>query len=284
MPSTDDAHADAAPVAGGRCRPPDEVFDMMKRFWIVGGTLVVCGCLLAALSSRAADKPAPAPAADKDKPAAPSDPATEVKSSEEADAVADIATAYKLADWGRRMDPQSPFALCTAAEMLNRTTLLPGADAKDRVTVTAADSGATVKPDVNALKTEASALLDEALKMAKTNKQDLKTVQAMADAVKSGRGGLNGPLMFTMRLRPGQTDTYNIKFKRGEWARVAVHQDGVNAIDLHAADNYGHDRAADWARNPVIQWMVRQGDGSDYKVTVRNARGDDTITYQLFTN
>ena len=136
---------------------------MRKRFWIAGAALVLGGCLLAALSSQAADKektPA-APTADKDKPAAPADAdqPTDIKSSEQADAVQDIDTAYKLADWGRRMDPPSPFALCTAAEILNRTTLLPGADAKDRVTVTPADSGATPeKPDVNVLKTEAAAL------------------------------------------------------------------------------------------------------------------------------
>ena len=258
---------------------------MRKHLWIMGGGLMVCGCLWAALSSQAADKDKPA-AADKDKTAATADAdQTEGKSSEQSDAVQDIATAYKLADWGRRMDPQSPFALCTAAEMLHRTTLFDGTDPKfNKDNHVTAPEGVEKSDPKTAFAADVDKLLDEAVKMAKTNKQDVATVQAMAKAVREGRGGLNGPLMFTMRLRPGQTDTYNIKFKKGEWVRIAVRHAEDNIVDLHAADRAGHDRAADWARNPVISFLVRQGDGQDYKVTVRNARGSDTITYQLFTN
>ena len=50
--------------------------------------------------------------------------------------------AYKLAEWGRRMDPQSPFALCTAAEMLHRTTLFDGTDPKYADHVSQAHLGA----------------------------------------------------------------------------------------------------------------------------------------------
>jgi hypothetical protein len=256
---------------------------MKKRLWIMGGSLVACGCLWAALSSQAADKDKPA-AADKEPAAADDADQTEGKSSEQADAVQDIATAYKLADWGRRMDPQSPFALCTAAEMLHRTTLFDGTDPKANKDGHVTPPEGVEKSDPKtALAADVDKLLDEAVKMAKTNKQDLATVQAMAKAVREGRGGLNGPLMFTMRLRPGQTDTYDIKFKRGEWARIAVHQPSDNVVDLHAEDKAGHGRATDRARNPVISFLVRPGDGADYKVTVRNARGE-AITYQLFTN
>lgn len=112
---------------------------------------------------------------------------------------------------------QSPFALCTAAEMLHRTTLFDGTESKYADHVKAPD-GAEKQDPKTAFQADVDKMLDEAVKMAKTNKQDVTTVQAMAKAVREGRGGLNGPLMFTMRLRPGQTDTYNIKFKRGERA------------------------------------------------------------------
>jgi len=240
---------------------------------VVGAVLAACGCVAAALSSPAA----PEPASD-------DDPRADAKSSDQSLMVEDIVTAYHAADWARRVKPPSPFALVTAADVLHwYDYAFDGADNRFAERITPPKHLRPTNTDF--LRDEVKKLMEEAVAAAAANKQDVESVRkVIRDVSRHPRGGLNMPLTFTGELPAGEADVYRTLYKRDEWARIAVRHAEDNIVDLHAADRFGHDRAADWARNPVISFLVRQGEGTDYKVTVRNARGSETITYQLFTN
>ena len=242
---------------------------MTNRLWIPCAALAACGLLGAAPSTRAAP--------DKDNTA--DEQPTQAADTDESDGVADIVAAYKLAEWGRRMDPPSPFALVTAAEMLHRTPLFNPTDSKiDKDHFKGPES--TVKQDPKtALQGDVDKLLEEAVKMAKTNKQDVATVQAMAKTVREGRGASNGPLLYTMELRGGQTDTYSIKFKKGQWVRIAVRNGGDATLHLQVLNSKGEMRADDGDVNPAISFIPYRSDGTDYTVKVTN-QGQVKVVYQ----
>src|SRR5712691_13065063 len=118
---------------------------MSKRLWILGATLAALCFLVAGLA---------APAADKDKK---TEEAPVLPSDEIGDDVANIAMAYKLADYGINGERKSPLAVITAAQILRRIKLQQ-LDAKN---VVAADKD---KPavDTNFLLSESDKLLDKA--------------------------------------------------------------------------------------------------------------------------
>jgi hypothetical protein len=245
---------------------------MTRRLWALGLSLAGCGCLLAGLSLAADDKKE-APK-DGDQPAqAEPDP--------RGDAVADLALAGKLEEYGRHSEPKQPLALITAASILRR---IPVFEPKDKVKVEG-DGGEARQPepfDAEVLLNQSNKLLDEAEKLAKSD----ATLKELAERVKTGkRGGLNGPMEFHMRLRRGQTDTYNLKFKRNAWVRVAIRQETDNPANLSAEIRNGRGdlRSSDGGRSPVLGFMPHGEDGTDYTVKVRN-NGPGETYYYLFTN
>jgi hypothetical protein len=245
---------------------------MTRRLWALGLSLAGCGCLLAGLSL-AADEKKDAPR-DGDQPAqAEPDP--------RGDAVADLALAGKLEEYGRHSEPKQPLALITAASILRR---IPVFEPKDKVKVEG-DGGEqkSLEPfDPEVLLKQSDKLLADAVKLARED----AALKDLAERVKTGkRGGLNGPMEFHMRLRPRQTDTYNLKFKRNAWVRVAIRQETDNPVGLYAEirNGRGDVRASDASRSPVLGFMPHGEDGTDYTVKVRN-NGPNETYYFLFTN
>ena len=250
---------------------------MTKRLWIVPAALAA-GCVLAAgLSSPVS--------AQKDKPKDAGKDSPEVvvgQPDEQAEAMADIAAAYRLVDYAERDDGESKttlrrrLALLTAAQMLRTAPKVQPLDAK---LVVGADKGpATLDPDP--LLTESNRLLDKADEMAKSDPSFKDLIKRVRDGK---RGGLNGPLFYTMRLRAGQADTYNLKFKKNQPIRITIRNMGNSSLNIEARNVRNYIRASDGGRNPSIGWNPHQDDGTDYKVTVRN-RGPNDVTYNLLTN
>jgi hypothetical protein len=159
---------------------------------------------------------------------------------------------------------------------------------KDRVTLEPGDgakpaAGAAIDPEF--LKREAKRLLAEVPGM-KGGERPEVVAEAMRveELVKAGhRTATNGPIMYTMRLAPGLTDTYSIRFKPGEWARITVHAGSSAQLGLKAVTGKGDKRAEDVGHDPAIAWIPQQEDGGNFKVTVTN-QGTDMILYQLLTN
>jgi hypothetical protein len=232
---------------------------MTKRLWILGVTLAGCCCLLARL---------PAVADSKDETPPPDSIA---------DDVANIAMASRLAEWGLDPDNKSPLAVITAASILRKIKTKEGT-IKPKSEGTA---DAAVAYDDKAMVKESDRLLDEAVKLAKGD----RAIKDLADKVRKGttRGGLNGPMQYQMWLRPGQTDTFNLKFKKGAWVRISTRQTGSCPLHLEAHNVQGVLRSSDQSANPTLGWMPHQTDGSDFTVTVTN-RGPTRTFYYLFTN
>ena len=244
---------------------------MTKRLWALALTLAGCGCLLAGLSL-AADTRKDTPKDDDQPPQAQPD--------ERGDAVAEIGLATKLEEYGKHSEPRSPLALVTAASILRH---IKPVEPTEKPKVEAGDGGAA-KPepfDPDVLVKESDRLLAEAVRMAKSD----ATIKELADRVAKGktRGGLNGPMEYHMRLRAGQTDTYNLKFKKGAWVRIAIRQEGDSGLGLAVINAAGNIRATDGGHNPVVGFMPHQADGTDFTVRVKN-NGPGETYYHLFTN
>ena len=247
---------------------------MTRRLWVLGLGLVGCGCLLAGLSL-AADEKKDAPK-DSDQPAqAEPDPV--------GDAVANIALATKLEEYGRQSDDPKVggLALANAATILRHITLFEGT-----ARPTTEGGAGEARPeayDKDALVKQSDQLFKDALKKSKNDEMVQKLVQRFQTPVT--RGGLNGPMEYHMRLRRGQTDTYNLKFKRNAWVRVAIRQETDSPTNLYTEirNGRGDVRSSDGGRSPVLGFMPHGEDGTDYIVKVKNNGPHDTY-YYLFTN
>jgi hypothetical protein len=205
------------------------------------------------------------------------------RETEASDAVSNIALAYKLADYGRASKPPSPMALVMAADILSRIPVKDPAESADRVKVVAGGGPVSFSRDV--LKDEAEGLIAEARKLNVTQRHSVvEEADRVSEFIKSGhRNVFNGPLLFTMRLQPHQTDTYSVKFKVGEWARVTIHAGGDARLSVEAVNGKGARRAGDAGHDPSITWLPDQDDRIPYKVTVTND-GPGEVLYRLYAN
>jgi hypothetical protein len=243
---------------------------MTTRHGLLAAALAACWFFPPALAASAAKD---------DQPASPQ--------AEAGEAVKNIALAYKLADYAR--SHKAPMALVAAAEILCRVRLTdPASDperGKNRIKIEPGnDKPAAVNLDL--LKEDAKRFLDEVPRMSGADRpavvDEVKRVAELAKEVRP-RGTPNGAIMYTMRLGPGQTDTYSIKFNQGEWARITVHAGGAAQLAVKAATTKGDRRAEDAGHDPALAWIPQQPDGNNYKVTVTN-QGSAEVLYQLFTN
>lgn len=178
-------------------------------------------------AAKAADKAAPAAAAkkgdnvDKDKRG----------SSPSADAVARVNLADQLARYGDAN--KDSLALISAARILQSA----GAqDAKaDKKTEGTGDpkAGKSQARDVTV-----AGMLDRAKKYA----DGRKDIIAMADeAAKTGsRGAAVGPRRWQTQVNARTTDIYNVTFRGGEPAMVAISGDGDTDLDLIIRDESGN--------------------------------------------
>ena len=246
---------------------------MSKRLWVLGLTLAGCACLLVGLS-RAADEKKEASKDD--------DPSAQAEPDPQGDVVAQIALATKLEEYGRQVEDRKvgSLALVTAA------TILRNADKPKEGTIKPTVEGGSGEAksagyDPAALVKQSDDLLAAALKKSHND----ETIQKLADRAKKGttRGGLNGPMEYHMTLRRGQTDTYNLKFTKNAWARIAIRQEGDSRLYLEVVNSRGNVRGNDGGRNPVVGFMPHQADGTDFVIHVKNNGPGDTY-YFLFTN
>jgi hypothetical protein len=269
---------------------------MTKRWWLSGVALVAGAVLLTAVACTAApDKDDPKKAGDE--PAAKETPAGE--------GIASVLLAYKLADYGRGV--KSPLALATAADILGKFRVpevdpkadaAAGDDEKFKGYKAEPGEGSTaVKADPRTFfRDEAVKLLDEADKMLEEDRNlapaDFKVVQSELALVRKGlpdpkkRGAAAGPLVYRMKVKPGQTDTYNVKFNKNEWARMAIRNEtgGPDSrLVLAAVNPGGHTRTDDGGHDPAIAFIPHASDSADFKITVTN-KGKTEVIYQLFIN
>jgi hypothetical protein len=242
---------------------------MTRRLWALALTLAGCG-LLAGLS----------PAADDKKDAPKDDQPAQAQPDERGDDVAQIGLASQLEHYGRHSEPRSPLALITAASILRHIKPAEGTE-KPKVE---GGSGEEARPeafDPDVLVRESDRLLNDAVRMARNDQM----IKDLASRVAEGktRGGLNGPMEYHMTLRRGQTDTYNLKFKKNAWVRIAIRQEGDANLYVEV-QNANHDvRATDAGHNPVVGFMPHGNDGTDYIIKVKNT-GPGSTYYFLFTN
>jgi hypothetical protein len=192
-------------------------------------TPLAFGVMVANAQDKAADKGAKAaPAADKKGDNVEKD---KRGSSPQADAVARASLADQLARYGDAN--RDSLALIAAARILQQS----GAqDAKsDKKTEGAAADGKGAKP-------ARDASVNGMIERAKQHAGGRKDIIAMADEVgKSGsRGAVVGPKRGQTQVNPRSTDIYNVTFRGGEPAIVAISGDGDTDLDLIIRDENGN--------------------------------------------
>lgn len=97
------------------------------------------------------------------------------------------------------------------------------------------------------------------------------------------RGSEGGPKMYRMRLRPGYTDKFSVRFVKNQYAKVYVRSDGATRLIMVVKNHEGHTRGSDDGKNPSVGWNPHQNDHAAYTISVRNA-GSHPTDYYLFTN
>ena len=248
---------------------------MTRRLWSLGLTLAGCGCLLAGLSL----------AADAKKDDAKDDQPAQAEPDEQGDAVALIGLATKLEDFGNDREQKKEaraLALVTAASLLRQVK--PPTEGKEQPKTEGGSREDKPQPfDEDALRKQSDKLLEKAKDLAKNDATIQDLAHRVAEEKPRTRGGLNGPMEFHMSLRRGQTDTYNLKFKKNAWVRIALRQEGGSNLYVEARNGRGDIRSTDAGHNPVLGFMPHGNDGSDYIIKVKNNGPGDTY-YFLFTN
>ncbi|MCB9760926.1 MAG: hypothetical protein H6739_13895 [Alphaproteobacteria bacterium] len=194
-------------------------------------------------------------------------------------AVADVATAAALVDWGRAN--KSPEALVTAAQMI--VSLPEGATAESRKKESVQGKGeAGEKAEGAALSLDPAALVSEAAAMAKAagNKDLAKHLGKMTV---STRGATGGPKYVVEQVLANATDVYVVSFNGLEQAEVALAGDGDTDLDLFVFDEYGNQIASDvsYADKAYVSWTPKWT--GNFRVEVRN-RGNVYNRYVLVTN
>jgi hypothetical protein len=247
-------------------------------------------CLVGLLAALALSLPAAARRA----PAAPEDgaaaagggaapdaarPDGKPKASAGADAVARLYLAARLAEQGRKS--KSPLALAAAAELYAAAAVKPGAPQKtgsDGAQAPSADAGALPEPvdDAAALYAEAAAAARAA-----SDEPLAETIEKAAAAAGSGQPVTGSGTR--ARANPYGTDSYIIRYKGGEIARVVVRADGGYDIDLYVYDGDGRLVAYDSgdASVAICSWVPVYT--RDYSVRVKNPAGSYVI-YFIATN
>jgi hypothetical protein len=164
------------------------------------------------------------------------DKADEKDQAEKADAISDVVTAYKMADFGR--ESKAPEALIAAASLLRkahagRAGRMEALDAKPVDDKDAPVQGETLKP--KDLDQEANDLLDEASGLAAGDPKQSAAVEALIKtararkygAEKMTRGALGGPKWVSRPIAPGQAHVYNIPFVTGVPAEIGIKSTGA---------------------------------------------------------
>jgi len=199
---------------------------------LVMGLLVIVTVFAFGMVVTAQDKPAEQPAkADAGKGTNQSEEKA-AKVSPEAQAVADLNMAAALAEYGKR--EKNPMALLVAAQIMKNTPSkeekLTKIEEGEAQKITGQKKGVVDTPDN---------LLAEAKKLA-DGKEDILALIDKEGKIAAQRGAEEGPGRYSDRVNPGRSDFYNITFRGGEYAEVAVIGDGDCDLDLYVYDENGN--------------------------------------------
>lgn len=203
-------------------------------------------------------------------------------------AVALLGRAASLTAYARTHE--SAPAMLAALEMLGRVR--PQADPLRLGPKTsaalpgAADGPAAPKQGAGAT-LEVDDLLAEAKGWAKDNAPLVALLEQQAALAKAGPGGTlgatGGPVSHRDRVQKRTTDTYTLRFRGGERARVVVIGDGDTDLDLIVEDENGNvvGRDVDLTDDCVVEWSPRWT--GTFRVRVIN-NGNVFNNYLLLTN
>ncbi len=212
---------------------------MSKCLGFAGAGLVVLGLLLASVGG-----PAAADEAKKD------DTST-VKPNPAAEDVANVALAYRLAEYGRKH--KSPEMLVSAARILRHVKTTPG---KETPKIEAPKGEETPKDEP----LEAASLMDESKKMLADAKKLAPDDAIVAELVERAakektRGSLGGPRTYRRALRPGFTNTWGVNFVGHRPASVSVTGNGIAVFTVEAINDGGQVVAVNTGPYPSLNWV-----------------------------
>ncbi len=221
-----------------------------------------------------------------DAPAAGSAPNHSAKAGTEAkdSQVEDVGLATALAAWGR--DHKSPEALIAASQILSGIPTEAAAASVKTTRTDAVISTSVKKEESPAPVLDPTALLKEAQAAAakKGDKALSKYVDALVKAgVTGARGASGGPKYQVTQVSAGSTDQYNVEFRGGESAEIAVSGDGDTDLDLWVYDEFNNLVASDAGSTDTayVSWTPRWT--GTFRVEVQN-RGAVYNQYVLITN
>jgi hypothetical protein len=221
---------------------------------------------------------------------AATDKADEKDQAEKADAISDVITAYKMADFGR--ETKAPEALIAAASLLKkahagRAGRMEALDVKPVDDKDAAVQGETLKS--KDLDQEANDLLDEASGLAAGDPKQSAAVEALIKAArerkygKVTRGAYGGPKWVSRPIAPGESHVYNIAFVSGVPAAIGLKSAGAAPLRIKMSiGGYVHFEQVvkfgqyEWVPKPDVPLKT-------YTIRIANVGGRPTA-YTLLTN
>jgi len=198
--------------------------------------------------------------------------------------VENVGIATALAAWGR--EHKSPEALIAAAQILSEIPT-EAATASTKTTRTDAVISTTEKKgEEPAPVLDPTALLKEAQAAAakKGDKSLTKYVDGLVKAGLTGSRGASGGAKYQVtQVSAGSTDQYNVEFRGGETAEVALSGDGDTDLDLWVYDEFNNLVASDAGSTDTayVSWTPRWT--GNFRVEVQN-RGAVYNQYVLITN
>jgi Sec-independent protein translocase protein TatA len=234
---------------------------MSKHHWLLGLCLI-------ALSVLAAKFNAPARGDEETKEPAISPAAQDV---------ANVAMAYRLAEYGRKH--RAPEMLVSAARILRHIKGTPS-NAKPEIEAPKGEQAAEDKPaEAASLMEESKKLLDEAKKMAPDDAIITELIERIGK--EKTRGSLGGPRTFSGTLRKGSAHKWGVNFAGRQTASVSVTGNGVAIFSLEAINDAGRIVATSTGRFPSISWVPAST--RHFTVRVRNV-GGGVSGYTLYHN
>lgn len=198
--------------------------------------------------------------------------------SAEAQAVADLALAAELAEYGQRT--KSPLALIAAAQIMKNTPVKE----EKRTKETEGDAGKSEGEKSASIATPESLLADaKALAESQNDNVALALIEKETKIL-AKRGAVGGPIVHADRVYPDITDVYTIRFKGGERAEVLVQGDGDCDLDLSVYDENGHFIAKDDDTTDTCYVEFSPRWTGPFKVRIKNYQCSVYADYVLLTN
>lgn len=199
-----------------------------------------------------------------------------VDGAKDSPAVSDIGMAYNLIRYGYAQ--QSALPLIQGLQILIATPTQP-LDA----TVEHGTQGNPAAKD-NPMQYDVDKLIADAKEYADGDATLLALISQLEGQKTGGtRGAVGGPKSHVDRVLAHSTDTYNIRFRGGEVARVVVIGDGDTDLDLYIYDENGNFITSDTDNTDdcVCSWTPRWT--GNFRIKIKNL-GNVYNRYVLTTN